>query len=90
MLPKDRNAYKGNNSILGVSMRIQYDEEADAVYIELRKGVFSKNKKLDDFTIVDYDKEGNLLGMELLCVSKSLPGDSLKEIKSKHVVVESS
>lgn len=45
-------------------MEINYDKEADAMYIELRKGHFAKNKKLDDFTILDLDKEGNILGIE--------------------------
>ena len=32
-------------------MEINYDKEADAMYIEFRKGEFNKNKKIDDFTI---------------------------------------
>ena len=47
-------------------MEISYDKEADAVYIEIRKGEFSKNKKIDEFTIIDLDKDGNMLGIELL------------------------
>ena len=52
-------------------MEINYDKEADAMYIEFRKGDFSKNKKIDDFTIIDFDKDGKILGIELLNVSKS-------------------
>lgn len=58
-------------------MEINYDKEADAMYIELRKGEFAKNKKIDDFTILDLDKQGNVLGIELLEVSKRIPQESL-------------
>ena len=57
-------------------MEIKYDKDADAMCIRLRKGIFCKNKKLDDFTILDLDKEGNILAIEILDVSKrtiSLP-----------------
>ena len=47
-------------------MEINYDKQADALYIEFRKGEFSKNKKIDDFTIIDLDSEGNILGIELV------------------------
>lgn len=68
-------------------MEITYDKEADAVYIELRKGEFAKNKKIDDFTIVDLDKDGKILGIELLSVSKRLPRESLAEIHVKNIPV---
>jgi len=68
-------------------MEINYDKDADALYIEFRKGNFAKNKKIDDFTIVDIDKEGNLLGIELLRVSKRIPKDSLSHINVKNLVV---
>ena len=51
-------------------MEINYDKKADALYIEIRKGEFSENKKIDDFTIIDLDKDGNILGIEFLEVSK--------------------
>lgn len=59
-------------------MEITYDKDADAMYIELRKGEFAKNRKVDDFTILDLDEKGNVLGIELLDVSKRLPKDALK------------
>ncbi len=62
-------------------MEISYDREADAMYIEFRKGTFAKNRKADDFTIVDLDKDNNLLGIELLEVSKRIPAESLKHVR---------
>jgi uncharacterized protein YuzE len=68
-------------------MEIEYDKEADAMYIELRKGEFAKNKKIDDLTIIDLDKDGNLLGIELLDVSKRIPKESLNEVHVKNILV---
>ncbi len=64
-------------------MEISFDSKADAMYIEFRKGDFAKNKKIDDFTIIDLDKEGNILGIELLDISKRIPKESLKEVHVK-------
>lgn len=67
-------------------MEISYDKDADAMYIEFRKGEFAKNKKVDDFTIIDLDKEGKLLGIELLEVSTRIPIESLSEIHVKNLL----
>jgi len=68
-------------------MEINYDKDADALYIEFRKGNFAKNKKIDDFTIVDYDKKENMLGIEILGISKRIPKKSLSQISVKNLVV---
>lgn len=61
-------------------MEINYDKEADAMYIESRKGEFAKNNKLNDFVIIDYDQKGNILGIELLDVSKRIPLETFSEV----------
>jgi len=68
-------------------MEISYDKQADAIYIEFCKGEFDRNKKIDDFTIIDLDKEGNILGIELLDVSKRIPIESLTEVSVKNLLV---
>ena len=67
-------------------MEISYDKEADAVYIELQKGEFAKNKKIDDFTIIDLDANDKVLGIELLEVSKRFSKDFLSAISVKNLV----
>ena len=61
-------------------MKITHDKDADAMYIQFREGKFNNNKKINDFLIVDYDKEGKLLGIELLEVSKNMPKESLMQV----------
>ncbi len=68
-------------------MEIAYDKEADAMYIEFRKGKFARNKKIDDVTIIDIDGDGNMLGIELLDVSKRIPPESLSKVHVRNILV---
>ncbi len=67
-------------------MEITFDKDADAVYIEFSSGDFVSNKKMDDDTILDLDKDGNILGIELLSVSKRISKDFLSEVNVKNLV----
>ena len=62
-------------------MKIQYDKIADAVYIYMKKGKIFKTIKMKDRLIVDTDKEGKILGLEILEASTQIPKSQLKEIK---------
>ena len=70
----------------GKIMEITFDKEADAVYIEFSSGEFASNKKIDDNTIVDLDKDGNILGIEILSVSERMPSDFLSNVTIKNLV----
>lgn len=67
-------------------MEISFDKDADAMYIKFREGTFSSNKIIDRETIIDLDKKGNILGIELLSVSKRIPSKSLSEISVKNLI----
>ena len=67
-------------------MKITFDKEADAVYIEFSSGEFASNKKIDDDTIIDLDKDGKILGIEILSVSKRIPQDFLSDITVKNLI----
>ena len=53
------------------SVEKTYDAEADAMYIRLRYGAVVESREDDehDGIIVDYDENGNVLGIEILWVS---------------------
>ena len=68
-------------------MEINYDKEADALYIEFSKGKFARNKKVDDFTIIDFDKDSKVLVIEILKVSKRMPIESLAKVHVKNMAV---
>ena len=61
-------------------MKVIYDEDADAMYIKLTNEKFSKAKIIDKNTILNIDKDGNVIGIELLFVSKHLPKNFLSQV----------
>ena len=67
-------------------MRFEYDKEADAAYIYLEdsidNGEAKKTIELNDNILVDFDKNGKLLGIEILSASKILHQKSLIEAQS--------
>jgi uncharacterized protein YuzE len=52
-------------------MQIKYDKSVDALYITLKKGKVFKTKEQGG-SMVDYDKKGELLGLEILNYSKKV------------------
>ena len=51
-------------------MRIIYDPLADAVSITLTKGKVAKTKEIGQDTLLDLDKKGNPLYLEILDASR--------------------
>lgn len=51
-------------------MKIHYDPKADAVYIELAKGKYEVSREVSKSVVVDEDKNGKILGVEVLDVSE--------------------
>jgi uncharacterized protein YuzE len=52
-------------------MRITYDPEVDVLYIRFKETEVS-TEHLDEGISADYDKDGNLAGIEILDASKKL------------------
>lgn len=53
-------------------MKIQYDSKVDAVYIELAKGKYDISREISDSVVVDEDKNGKILGIEILDATKNI------------------
>ena len=51
-------------------MKIEFDQLADALYIHLSEGDVEKTEEIKPGMMLDYDAEGNVLGVEVLYVSK--------------------
>ena len=69
-------------------MEIKIDLKADALYIRFQKGKFAKNKVIDEDTIVDFDKKGRLLGIEMLNITQRVPLKQLTDVSVKIPVME--
>ncbi|MBI3495057.1 DUF2283 domain-containing protein [Candidatus Berkelbacteria bacterium] len=54
-------------------MKIYYDTQIDAVDIEFKKGTVAETKELSPEVMLDVDKKGNPLSLEILGASKRYP-----------------
>jgi uncharacterized protein YuzE len=61
-------------------MKIQYDKLADAMYIYFREGKGAKTIKVNDRLLIDVDKKGNALGIEMLGVSLQVPKKEIGKV----------
>ena len=53
-------------------MKFSYDKEVDVVYIKFSdKAVFESNED-EEGIIIDYDKDGGMVGLEILEASKKM------------------
>jgi uncharacterized protein YuzE len=53
-------------------MQIDYDPQADAIYIRLRDGEVDDTQKVSEYIYVDVDEAGTPLGLEILFASRVL------------------
>ena len=53
-------------------MKATYDKVADAMYFRFKTGKVARTKGLDDKLIVDLDRKGNILGLEILDASSQI------------------
>jgi uncharacterized protein YuzE len=51
-------------------MKIEYSKEADAIYVYFKQEFVASSKEIEDGVVIDFDKEGHLIGIEVLDVSQ--------------------
>jgi len=64
-------------------MKITYDKIADAMYIYFRKGKVAKTIKVKPNLLIDVDKKGGVLGIEILDVSHQIPKKEIGKISTE-------
>jgi uncharacterized protein YuzE len=61
-------------------MQIDYDPEADAIYVRLRPGEVDDTLAVGKYVYVDVDSDGVPLGLEILFAGRVLAGTDLTSI----------
>jgi len=61
-------------------MKIQYDKQADALYIYLTKGRVKKTSKVGKNVLVDYGEKDRLIGVEFYKISRSVSKGVLQSV----------
>lgn len=62
-------------------MRVRYDEQVNALYIRLKETPYYESDEIKEGIILDYDKDGNIIGIEILDASEYLTPDELGTVK---------
>lgn len=52
-----------------MTMKFEYDEQADALYIQVREGEVSRTLEVDEGVYVDLDAERRPLGLEFIALA---------------------
>lgn len=69
-------------------MKIEYDREADALYIQLREIYVEDNIDIEEGITIDLDAERHVVGIEILDASKKLSLKDLVNITIENLPVE--
>jgi len=52
-------------------VQVEYDKKADALFIWVRKAKYDVSEELAENVILDLDKSGRIIGIEVLDASKT-------------------
>lgn len=69
-------------------MKIEYDKEADALYIQLREAEVGDNLDIEEGVTIDLDENRHIIGIEILDASKKLSLKDLVNITIENLPVE--
>ncbi|MCG6553228.1 MAG: DUF2283 domain-containing protein [Candidatus Magnetominusculus sp. LBB02] len=69
-------------------MKLHYSKEADALYIRLRETEITNSDEIASDVIVDFDTDGNIIGLEILSVSDKADLKQLTVQAFEKVMVE--
>ena len=69
-------------------MKIEYDPEADALYIQIREADADDNIDIEEGVTVDVDEHRHIVGVEILDASKRLSPADLTSITIQKLPLE--
>lgn len=63
-------------------MKIYFDEKSDAVFIRLDASKkIAESSEVEKGVVLDFDGNGDVIGIEILNVKQRIPMEQLKELK---------
>jgi len=69
-------------------MKIEYDQEANALYITLREAPVVRTNEVTNAFIIDLDAEGRPIGIEILDVRQLLNPEDLARVTVENLLTE--
>jgi uncharacterized protein YuzE len=62
-------------------MKVHFDEKADALYLKLNDVKIIDSEEVTPGVILDFDKDNQVVGIELLQMKKRVPLSELKQLQ---------
>jgi uncharacterized protein YuzE len=69
-------------------MKIEYDNEVDALYIRIQEKFVSKTKELEEGINLDLDEEGKIVGLEILGAKERYGQKDIFNIATENLILE--
>lgn len=70
------------------TVKIEYSKTADAIYVYFKQDVVAKSKEIEDGIVVDFDENGQLIGLEVLDVSQRFSLSDIVNVSIENLPVE--
>lgn len=69
-------------------MHLEYDPQADALYIAAQERTYvDRSREIEPGVVVDLDNQGRVVGFEVLSVSKRYQADQFKKATLENVAL---
>ena len=69
-------------------MRIEYDSDVDALYVQFKDVTPDDNVDLEEGVTVDLDDEGHIVGLEILDAAERFGLESLLNVSIENLFLE--
>jgi uncharacterized protein YuzE len=66
-------------------VRLKVDQKNDALYLRLDESAVVESEEVRPGVILDYDADDNVVGIEILGLSKRVPAEKLKSLQFETV-----
>ncbi len=67
---------------MGEIMKVRYDPETDILYILIKEGKIKDTEEIDENLFVEYDENGNIIGIEIWQAGKYIVSEILRSLES--------
>ena len=66
---------------MGKNVKVWFDEETDILYVSLREGISVDSEEVAEDVRVEYDKQGQIIGVEIHNITKMLAKSLARQLK---------
>jgi len=74
------NKEKGGGK-MGKNVKVWFDEETDILYVSLREGISVDSEEVAEDVRVEYDKQGQIIGVEIYNITKMLAKSLARQLR---------